>query len=92
MVFLYSDLGIPKFITYVSEIILFEIVKPEYFFIHVTECGFLKEFIKSRYTWYAFEPFSGFYVLAHVSLVSPTSGTTRLSFSGLAAYTCVTRA
>lgn len=92
MVFLYCDLGIPKFITDVSEIILFEIVKPEYFFVQVTKCGFLKEFIKSRYAWYAFEPSSGFDVLAHVSLVSTTSGTTRFPTTGFASDTCVTRA
>ena len=74
MPFLDGDFSIPKGVTDVSEIFLFEVVKPEYFLVQVTQCRFFKQAVKPGKTCYVFEFPSGLYIPAHTLLVFTTSG------------------
>ena len=74
MPFLDCDFSIPKGVTDVSEILFLKVMKPEYFLIQVTQCGFFKQVIKPRKTCYSFEFPSGLYIPAHTLLVFTTSG------------------
>lgn len=91
MPFLYGDFSIPKGVTDVSEIFLFEIVKPKYLLVQVTQSRPFKQVIKTCYVRYSLETISCLYCDAHSLLVLATSRTSLLS-GGLASDACVTRA
>lgn len=74
MPFLYSDFSIPKDITDVPEVFIFEIVEPKYFLVRIAQGGLIQQIIKSGYTCNFLEPFSGLNAIAHRSLVFSTCG------------------
>ena len=80
----------PEGVSNVPEVFLFEIVKPEYFLVQVTQSRPFKQVIKTCYVRYALETVPCLYRDAHGLLVLATGGASLLP-GGISSYACVTR-